>query len=229
MNILDRFKDIISEAQYPFVIEIGSCDGYHSNLMISIIKEQERPFIFHGFEPNSDLHPNILDNLKGHIMFNTGLIAIYPHAIGLFNEELPFFKSGGQKIDKKGNVLDNYYGSSSIRKPKNVFNSYPDMTFTEERVIVKSLDRHIEQQKLVGFPIDFIWADVQGAEIDLIKGGINTFKNVRYFYTEYENSENYEGQVGLSGILELLPDFEVVENYGGDLLGDILLKNKALA
>lgn len=223
MDILQRFKEIIAPSQYPFVIEFGVCDGYHSGLMIEAIQHTQKPFIYHGFEPNKDLHPQILDSLKRFLLFNSGLISLFPNAIGLFNEEVDFYKSGGTKV-VKGQVADHYYGSSSIRKPKLVIDSFPGMTFEKERVWTKSLDKHIEQCKLVGFPIDFIWCDIQGAEADLIKGGIETFKNVRYFYTEYDNSESYEGQTNLAGLLELLPDFEVVEDYGGD----ILLRNQTL-
>jgi len=221
MNILDRFKQIIDKATYPFILEFGVCDGWHSDKMIEKLKQTQKPFIYHGFEPNKDLHPQIMDKLKGHLFFNPGLISVFPNAIGMFDEELTFYKSGGQLV-VKGKVKDNYYGSSSIRVPKNVKQSYPSMTFTEEKVFVKSLDTHIRQQKLEGFPIDFIWADVQGAEGDLIRGGENTFKNVKYFYTEYDNGESYQGQENLQGILELLPDFEIVEDYGGD----VLLRNK---
>ncbi|MEN9248224.1 MAG: hypothetical protein Q6L50_08560 [Gloeomargarita sp. GMQP_bins_120] len=38
-------------------------------------------------------------------------------------------------------------------------------------------------------PYDFIWADVQGAEVDLIQGGLQALANTRYFYTEYANTE----------------------------------------
>jgi hypothetical protein len=72
--------------------------------------------------------------------------------------------------------------------------------------------------------IDFIWADIQGAEINLIKGGKNTFKNVKYFYTEYSNGNLYKGDKGLKGILKLLPNFEIECDYQGD----VLLKNKYL-
>lgn len=83
---------------------------------------------------------------------------------------------------------------------------------------VRTLDRHIELCNLQGFPIDFIWCDIQGAEAALIQGGRNTFENVRYFYTEYDNAESYAGQKDLAGIMELLPGWEIVEDYGGDVL-----------
>jgi hypothetical protein len=47
--------------------------------------------------------------------------------------------------------------------------------------------------------IDFIWADVQGAEEDLILGGLDTLrKRTKYLFTEYNNSEMYEGQINLN-------------------------------
>lgn len=70
--------------------------------------------------------------------------------------------------------------------------------------------------------IDFIWADVQGAEADLIKGGHTALRQTRYLYTEYNNQEFYEGQASLRKILKLLPEFEVVSRYDND----VLLRNK---
>jgi hypothetical protein len=56
--------------------------------------------------------------------------------------------------------------------------------------------------------IDFVWCDVQGAEEKVIRGGQETFKNkVKYFYTEYSNDEQYEGQPKLKQILKLLARF----------------------
>lgn len=218
MEILERFKEIIADVKEPFVIECGVCDGWHSNKMLEIIKEKDRPYIFHGFEPNKDLHLQILNNLKGHLMFNQGVISVFPNAVGAVNEETVFYKSGGSKV-KDGKVVDNYYGSSSIRTPKIVKDSFPDMNFVKDKVFVITLDRHLEKYCLDRLLVDFIWADVQGAEIDLIKGGQNKFKFVRYFYTEYSNNEDYEGQaIGLQSILDLLPYFEIVEDYGEDAL-----------
>jgi hypothetical protein len=43
-------------------------------------------------------------------------------------------------------------------------------------------------------------------------------KHTRYLYTEYNNSELYEGCLDLNGILALLPDWELVHDYNGDAL-----------
>ena len=42
--------------------------------------------------------------------------------------------------------------------------------------------------------VDFIWADIQGAEGDLVAGAHSTLARTRYLYTEYSNDEWYEGQ-----------------------------------
>lgn len=218
IEILERFKKILRGKYQVTVIECGMCDGFHSDLMLQIIKDTDRPYIFHGFEPNKELHQHIQNNLKGHLMHNNGVIGIFPHAIGAEVGEMSFYKSGGVEL-KDGRPVDWYYGSSSIKKPKLIKDDYPTMTFEEEKVFVTTLDHHCSQHK-IGL-IDFIWSDIQGAEVDMIQGGKETFKNVRYLYTEYLNKEHYEGQVGLGDILKLLPDFTIIEDYNGD----ILLKN----
>jgi hypothetical protein len=66
--------------------------------------------------------------------------------------------------------------------------------------------------------IDFIWADVQGAEGDVIRGGLATFQRTRYFYTEYIDEELYEGQITLDRMIELLPRWTIVERWSDDVL-----------
>ncbi len=71
--------------------------------------------------------------------------------------------------------------------------------------------------------IDLIWADVQGAEADLVRGGRETLKRTRWFYTEYSNDEWYEGQPTLSQLLAMLPGYSVHVRYPMD----VLLRNAA--
>ena len=65
---------------------------------------------------------------------------------------------------------------------------------------------------------DFIWADVQGAESDLVEGGVRFLRSARYLYSEYSNDEVYEGQVTLAGLLQKLPDFALIMRYPEDAL-----------
>lgn len=225
MSILERLAEILHDVKLPFVMEFGACDGYHSNLMLQVIKSKQRPYIFHTFEPVADLHRSIINNLGYHLMHNNGVIGIFPNAIGATNGIVELHKSHGVKLEK-GQIVDRYYGSSSIRKPTNVLHEYwPSMKFETEEVVCVSLDAHLTTHGLSSKIIDFIWCDIQGADKDLIAGGRQAFNNVRYFYTEYMTNEQYEGQlIGVDALLELLPSFEVVEDYNGD----VLLRNRLL-
>lgn len=112
--------------------------------------------------------------------------------------------------------------SSSIRRPKNHLARYP-VTFGDAvDVETVSLDGYCERNGITD--IDFIWADIQGAEGDMIRGGMRTLSRTRYLYTEYSDHEMYEGQITLAMMLELLPGFRVVELYPDD----VLLANEAL-
>ena len=96
----------------------------------------------------------------------------------------------------------------------------------DDQITVKSitLDKFCEDKNIK--LIDFIWADVQGAEENLILGGLKTLNTkVRYLYTEYSNKEYYEGQLKLENLLKLIGDnWEVIKDFGYD----VLLKNKTL-
>jgi FkbM family methyltransferase len=220
MEILDRFKEIISVQDSPFVIEFGACDGYHTNLMCDIMNKVRPNFTYHVFEPIEDL-VNQINARIGVFKATNKNIKVFTEAVGSETGTFTFYKSGGGKTEN-GVIVENYYGSSSIRKPKLVTEAWKEMTFQETTCKSVTFDDYINREGLNGKVIDFIWADIQGAEVDLIMGGKEAFKNVRYFYTEYCDSELYEGEIGLNKILELMPNFEVVEDYKGD----VLLKNK---
>ena len=113
--------------------------------------------------------------------------------------------------------------SSSIMKPKNHLLRYP-VTFNEMvEIQLTSLDTFYRQQGLD--TIDFIWADIQGAEGEMVRGGRQALARTRYLYTEYSDDELFENQASLKDILELLPDFRVLELWPED----VLLENRRLA
>jgi 2-O-methyltransferase len=217
MEILERFKQIISETQTPCILEFGACDGYHSRCMLDILQQTGKKYDYHLFEPSKNTIPNIVNLLKYYLSSYSTSVKLYNEAVGATVGKMKFYQSGGQKIEN-GQIKDNYFGSSSIRKPKLVTEAWKDMKFTETTCDVISFDFHIKRANFQNRVIDFVWADIQGAEVDLINGGKEYFKNVKYFYTEYANSEYYEGEIGLLEICKMLPDFEIVEDYGGDVL-----------
>jgi 2-O-methyltransferase len=106
--------------------------------------------------------------------------------------------------------------SSSIKRPKNHLHRFP-VTFGDTvEVEHVSLDSFYERQGLD--VVDFVWADIQGAEGEMVRGGRRALERTRYLYTEYSDDELYEDQATLADILELLPGFRVLELWPEDVL-----------
>lgn len=112
--------------------------------------------------------------------------------------------------------------SSSLLKPKNHVYRYPVTFGRTVKVDVTTLDAFTESAGIDR--VDFIWADIQGAEGDMIRGGQKTLARTRYLYTEYSDDELYEGQATLRQIMDLLPAYKVIELWPED----VLLVNTAL-
>lgn len=114
--------------------------------------------------------------------------------------------------------------SGSLRAPTGHLEQYPDVTFGADiEVDVVTLDHYTELHGIK--TVDFIWADVQGAERDYIAGGQKTLERTRYLYTEYSDRELYAGQPTLDELVALLPGrWRVVDIWNG-ADDNVLLEN----
>ncbi len=145
-------------------------------------------------------------------------VHVYPLAISAVNGEIEFFQSAGVPPGYDENAYpDGWHLSGSVRPPKKHLETHPWCTFESTLIVEGStLDTWTEREGIDA--IDLVWADVQGAEIDLISGGRRALDSARFFYTEYNEQELYDGQVGLSEILEALPGWEIETQYRNDVL-----------
>lgn len=142
-------------------------------------------------------------------------VRLYSAAVGDCDGTQTFYLSG-QKAGQ------DWTCSSSLKRPKNHLRRY-SVTFGETvQVQTVRLDSFCRRQGIES--IDFLWADIQGAEGEMIRGGRRALSNTRYLFTEYSDDELYEGQISLAGILGMLPDFRVVELWAEN----VLLENRAL-
>lgn len=140
-------------------------------------------------------------------------------AVGSTDGEVTFHQSDGRPTAQWPGLTWHYSGS--IHRPKKHLRRYPWCRFDRQITVpLVRLDSLYFDDRI----IDLIWADVQGAEADLIQGAQSTLTRTRYLYTEYSNEEMYEGQPTLARIKEMLPDFGVLEVFSDD----VLLKNRYL-
>jgi len=185
----------------PVIIEIGSNTGTTTSLFIKNFPEAK---IF-CFEPDPSLVSRFKNNIKNKN------VSLFEVAIGNTNGKTVFFRSSGT------NSLEDRTQSGSIKKPKNHLSQHPDIVFEENiSVPIIKLDDWFKDQNID--EVDFIWADIQGAEEDLILGAREVLKKTRYFYTEYSNLEDYEGQITLKKMCTLLDNFFIHRIFSYDVL-----------
>ena len=114
--------------------------------------------------------------------------------------------------------------SSSLLKPKKHLTQYSDITFEgRELVEIKTLDSY----SFTGY--NFINMDVQGYELEVLKGATETLKSVDYVYCEVNRDEVYENNAYIEEIDEFLINYgiERVEvSWQGDTWGDALYIKK---
>ena len=132
--------------------------------------------------------------------------------------------------EEKKNVTmylsDNNLISSSVLKPKVHLQLHPGVGFPgTEEVEMQRLDSFSEDTK----NYNFINMDVQGYELEVLKGGVETLKHVDYVYCEINRDELYEGNAFVEDLDEFLKDYDmerVETDWSGTLWGDALYVRK---
>lgn len=113
---------------------------------------------------------------------------------------------------------EDYAGSSSLKPAAGLARSHPWCNL-DKSVIVRTVTLDTFARARGIEHIDFLWADVQGAEDLLIAGGQRILANTGFLYTECSDQGEYQGQIGLDEIVRRLPGhWEVVERFPYDVL-----------
>lgn len=124
-------------------------------------------------------------------------------------------------------VSDNEAQSSSILVPNVHLTHHPNVNFPDiEEVSVELLDNFDCKN------YNYLHMDVQGYELEVLKGATETLKRIDYVLCEVNREELYEGNAYVEEIDEFLKQYgmERVETYWmGDIWGDALyVKNKKM-
>lgn len=189
---------------YPTVFEIGA----HIGTDTARLYRMTRPCYYVAFEPDE----RNLERLKA--LQDEGLdFKLYPYAISDRVGRVTFWQSYGHAPGKKRIHTD----SSSIKRP--IRPGRPWIQFRKVSVEAITLDWFCNRHNVNH--VDFIWMDVQAAELEIIRGGRRILSHTDYIYTEYRNNrpQIYEGQPGLPEILAILPgQWEIVDRTNVDVL-----------
>ena len=196
-----RFSDIVKKYNMNIngIIHIGA---HYGEEIVDYINEGIQNVIL--FEPLSDnfdiLHENS-QNLNANI-------EAYQVALGSEPGKSTMY------------VSDNEKQSSSILKPKVHLSHHPDVKFpSKEEVEVHLLDEYDCHN------YNFLNMDVQGYELEVLKGGSETLKHVDYVYCEVNRDEVYENNAYIEELDEYLGNYNMgrVETvWSGGIWGDAL-------
>lgn len=166
-------------SQMNTIAEIGSRDGLDA-IFLSEIFQAKNNYIF---EADPNLIEGIFKNLKNHN--NKSNFEVINVALGNENKEVEFLSVDTEKYDNLG------VGSLFKINFRNRKKSDPD--FNRESVQKKV---KVELKKYSSLELetpDLIAMDVQGAELEVLKGFENLLKKVKFIILETSISENYIG------------------------------------
>jgi FkbM family methyltransferase len=141
--------------------------------------------LFEPLEENFEILKNNVSELDANI---TG----YCVALGNKNQDVNMFLSS------------NNLESSSVLKPKIHLDLHPNVVFYNEQ--------SVEMKRLDDFSFEnynFINLDVQGYEMEVIKGAEKTLEYVDYVYCEVNRDEVYEGNAYIGEIDEYLSNYKM--------------------
>lgn len=218
-NPMKRYKREITKVEIlnlvktpsPTILEIGCNDGTDTFEFLETFPKGS----IYCFEPDPRAIKRFRKNIHSSNCF------LYEGCISDKNGTITFNMSSGRAPRPGSKENDK---SGSIKTPKNNIKRHSWIKF-EKQIEVQTITLDTWYERNLSKPVDFIWADVQGAEEELIRGGLRTLtESVRFFYTEYSDKELYEGQIRLSDIKALLPNFKPLAIYANN----VLLKNGAI-
>ncbi len=210
-SIYEYIQDIIVPGLV--FVEIGANAGDTAQKINDMILGVTKEYTYTVFEPDSRFWLALLRLEKKY-----PCLRFYNKAVSNTTGKTELHVSSGQAPAETSVGYQNFDCSSSIKKPMSkIFECWPEMKFSTTQ-IVDTL--RLDDCRMAH--VDFIWCDIQGAEIEFIEGALQTLRNTRYLLTEYNEQEIYENCPDLEQILKALPNWKIVEDYKGD----VLLENK---
>jgi len=188
---ISALKQLIGKIE-PVIVEVGANGGQTTEMFL---REMPTARIY-CFEPDPRAITKFRDRIK------SPNVKLFECAVGKENGFVNFNQSSGESAEK------DWDESGSIRRPKLHTEMWPSVKFeTQIEVPITRLDEWARIENISS--VDLIWADTQGAEGDLVEGGLSVLRNTRFLYTEYGAQEWYEGQISLGALCDALEKIDL--------------------
>lgn len=118
-------------------------------------------------------------------------------------------------ISKFATLQEGSGASSSFLKPKVHLTEHPNVLFdgTIEMCKIKTLDNVIQEDNIDLNSYNLLNIDVQGYELKVLKGAINTLPYIKFIIAEVNRDEVYEGCPMVNEIDDFLKQFGFINVY----------------
>jgi len=191
---VDLIKDINIDICFT-LLEVGAVK----------ISEEEEPFYeLLDYFPSSkivgfEIDKEVCDKMN--LSARDG-VKYYPHALGEFNESKELY-------------ITNHPMCSSLYKPNedliSLYHNF-EAAYLKSKTTIKTitLDNFLETNNIGS--LDFIKIDVQGAELDIFRGGKKALKDVLKIVCEVEFIHHYENQPLFGDVCKFLNGYDLMFN-----------------
>lgn len=161
--------------------------------------------VVHAFEPTSTSYElcqktrlTLDEQMRNRVM-------VWPLALGDHDGIIDFFVIDPTRGD------DNQGAASRFQFKPGMNGSFYGKNWVQKQVVaeMRTLDNWA-QEKNVG-PVDMLWIDVQGGELQVFQGARKTLESVQIIFTEVGLQEYYDGQSLKPDIDKFLADLGFVE------------------
>lgn len=214
-QILPYLKPYLPEN--PIIVEAGAFDGTDTRK----ISMNWPHGTIHAFEPI----PDVFALLKGN---TTEFSNVVRHPIALSDQNGTATLYVSEKPSRPGEPFQ----AGTLLKPKERLKHSPITYPRTITVPTITLDTWAEQHNIDH--IDFMWLDLQGMALPVLKGGINILKTVRALFVEVEFIEAYENQAQYEetkawlesqGFTAIAQDFADTTSW---IYGNVLFVNRSI-
>jgi FkbM family methyltransferase len=196
-----QVADFVGHLSHPRILEIGAHEGRETAAFRQTMPHCE---VF-ALEPDSRPAARFRARHGG-----DPAVRFYEMAAGSVSGQVTWYASHGQQLSRA-----DWDASGSIKQPTAHLTHFPKVGFTAEERGVRCarLDELFEPGS-----IDFIWADVQGAQREVIEGGRRLFDSAQYVYIECHPLPMYDGETTIADLCAILPLHNLIAQYGQNLL-----------
>jgi len=166
-----ELEDLIKELKFQTVLDIGSNKGQFILLIEKLFNDDKDIYSFEPINEILEKQKNFFLNKKNISFFNFAL---------------------GEKSSKKILNITKRKDSSSFLEINNIIKNSDYLTEEKREIEVKSLDELMKNKNLIK-PI-LAKIDVQGYELEVLKGSKNFLKQIKYIIIEVSEDKIYTEQ-----------------------------------